>query len=78
MMSRDAAGRMKAHAAATALFCFGLASIAASSQPARSREGLTAIPGIKVGQHTLTERPTGCDEAAIDASPKQKSAVAAA
>jgi len=60
MKSRDAAGRMNAHAAATALFCFGLASIAASPQPARSREGLTAVPGIKVGQHTLTERPTGC------------------
>ena len=23
-------------------------------------KGLTAIPGIKVGHHTLTERPTGC------------------
>jgi L-aminopeptidase/D-esterase-like protein len=23
-------------------------------------EGLTAVPGIRVGHHTLTERPTGC------------------
>ena len=22
--------------------------------------GLTAVPGIKVGHHTLTQRPTGC------------------
>lgn len=30
-----------------------------SAQTAPSR-GLTAVPGLKVGHHTLTERPTGC------------------
>ena len=29
----------------------------AQGTPAR---GLTAVPGLKVGHHTLTERPTGC------------------
>ena len=28
---------------------------------------LTAVPGIKVGHHTLTERPTGCTAVVIDA-----------
>jgi L-aminopeptidase/D-esterase-like protein len=27
---------------------------------APSNRGLTAVPGLKVGHHTLTERPTGC------------------
>jgi L-aminopeptidase/D-esterase-like protein len=31
----------------------------ASQQPAPAR-GLTAVAGIRVGHHTLTERPTGC------------------
>jgi L-aminopeptidase/D-esterase-like protein len=31
------------------------------SAPARAAEGgLTSVPGIKVGHHTLSERPTGC------------------
>lgn len=34
------------------------ASPAASPQGAR--RGLTEVPGIKVGHHSLTERPTGC------------------
>ena len=32
-------------------------ALAAQTAPAR---GLTAVPGLKVGHHTLTERPTGC------------------
>ena len=36
-----------------------LAGPAASAQPAVAK-GLTAVTGIKVGHHTLTERPTGC------------------
>src|SRR5215212_4920911 len=28
--------------------------------PASRGKGLTAVSGIKVGHHTLTERPTGC------------------
>jgi L-aminopeptidase/D-esterase-like protein len=35
---------------------------ASQSQPApqTSKSGLTAVPGLKVGHDTLTERPTGC------------------
>lgn len=44
-----------------ALLVLSAAFAAAARQPAsRSAEGLTAVPGIKVGHHTLTERPTGC------------------
>jgi L-aminopeptidase/D-esterase-like protein len=28
--------------------------------PAAAAQGLTAVPGLKVGHHTLAERPTGC------------------
>jgi L-aminopeptidase/D-esterase-like protein len=28
--------------------------------PSAAPSGLTAVPGVKVGHHTLTERPTGC------------------
>jgi L-aminopeptidase/D-esterase-like protein len=31
-----------------------------SPSPARADKGLTAVPGIKVGHFTLSERPTGC------------------
>ena len=34
---------------------------AAEPQPVvRSRHGLTAVEGLSVGHHTLTEKPTGC------------------
>jgi len=35
---------------------------ASQSQPAAQppNSGLTAVPGLKVGHHTLSERPTGC------------------
>ncbi len=36
------------------------AAAAAAAQPAVMNRTLTAVPGIKVGHHTLTERPTGC------------------
>ena len=32
----------------------------AAQNVARQNTTLTAVPGIKVGHHTLTERPTGC------------------
>ena len=32
----------------------------AAQQAPPPMRGLTAIPGIKVGHHTLTQRPTGC------------------
>ena len=36
-------------------------ALAAQNRPAPSKNmTLTAVPGIKVGHHTLTERPTGC------------------
>jgi L-aminopeptidase/D-esterase-like protein len=31
-----------------------------AAAPARAGQGLTAVPGVKVGHHTLAERPTGC------------------
>ena len=34
-----------------------VATVSASDKPSR---GLTEVPGIKVGHHTLAERPTGC------------------
>src|SRR5947209_8144051 len=40
----------------------GAATPSASTQAAATpvNTTLTAVPGIKVGHHTLTERPTGC------------------
>jgi L-aminopeptidase/D-esterase-like protein len=50
--------RISPHLSVLALAA-GLAGPAASAQPAVAK-GLTAVTGIKVGHHTLTERPTGC------------------
>ena len=42
-------------------------SIAVGAQtPARAKSGLTAVEGIKVGHHTLSERPTGCTAILVD------------
>ena len=38
----------------------GLAASLTEPVMGQSKEGLTAIGGIRVGHHTLTERPTGC------------------
>jgi L-aminopeptidase/D-esterase-like protein len=38
----------------------GCAALAMSAPIAQTRTGLTAIDGIRVGHHTLAERPTGC------------------
>ncbi len=38
----------------------------ARSSPAGANNTLTAVPGIKVGHHTLTERPTGCTVILVD------------
>src|SRR5919109_1563840 len=32
----------------------------AQSAPPRAASGLTAVEGLRVGHHTLAERPTGC------------------
>jgi len=33
---------------------------------AQSKGGVTAVPGVRVGHHTLTERPTGCTVIVFD------------
>ncbi|PYQ04414.1 MAG: peptidase S58 [Acidobacteria bacterium] len=50
--------RISTHPAVLAVAAV-LAGPAAFGQPATAK-GLTAVTGIKVGHHTLTERPTGC------------------
>ena len=35
-------------------------SLAAAHPLAQAKSGVTAIPGVRVGHHTLAERPTGC------------------
>jgi L-aminopeptidase/D-esterase-like protein len=47
-----------------------IAALAASSpaaQPRAANTTLTAVPGIKVGHHTLSERPTGCTVVLVEA-----------
>src|ERR1043166_822288 len=43
-----------------------LAAASAFSQPQTGNATLTAIDGIKVGHHTLAERPTGCTVILVD------------
>ena len=45
---------------------FGVASIAAQPRQDEGRKGLTAVEGLRVGHHTLTERPTGCTVVLVD------------
>jgi L-aminopeptidase/D-esterase-like protein len=52
-------------AACAFVLAIGVASPEAQA-PARAKTGLTAVEGIKVGHHTLTERPTGCTVILID------------
>jgi L-aminopeptidase/D-esterase-like protein len=47
---------MEAHS----LLAAGLLLFAVHAVQARSGKGLTEVPGLKVGHHTLKERPTGC------------------
>jgi L-aminopeptidase/D-esterase-like protein len=47
-------------AAAIGAACFAELSAQLPSQRTRSNSTLTLIPGIRVGHHTLTARPTGC------------------
>src|ERR1051325_3232179 len=46
------------------LFLAISAFVHAQSSPANAT--ITAVPGIKVGHHTLTERPTGCTVVLVD------------
>ncbi len=53
--------------AVPALACVAALSIGSAAQaPAHATVGLTAVEGIKVGHHTLTERPTGCTAIVVD------------
>lgn len=60
MTSRQGAG--PAAAAATIVVLGMLANMAAQGTPAPATggRGLTEVEGLRVGHHTLTERPTGC------------------
>lgn len=55
--------RLDARRAMVVIACTcGVAVAAQTVTPRASRadKGITAVPGIRVGQYTLTERPTGC------------------
>jgi len=52
--------RVRAGFAALALTAAATAANGAQSGGAARNSTLTAVPGIKVGHHTLAERPTGC------------------
>src|SRR5213592_2842997 len=43
-----------------------LALVQAQTAPPRAVSGLTAVEGLRVGHHTLTERPTGCTVILVD------------
>ncbi len=53
---------MQVHLVATLILAIGAvgASQAAAQTGAPANRTITAVPGVKVGHHTLTERPTGC------------------
>jgi L-aminopeptidase/D-esterase-like protein len=53
---------MQVHLVATLILAVGAvgASQAAAQTGAPANRTITAVPGVKVGHHTLTERPTGC------------------
>src|SRR5690348_8955137 len=48
-----------------AVVALGAAGLAAQA-PAGANRTLTAVEGIRVGHHTLTERPTGCTVILVD------------
>src|SRR5262245_1474783 len=56
---------MKRTAFSLACVAAGTAALTAQS-PARATFGLTAVDGLKVGHHTLAERPTGCTVILVD------------
>jgi L-aminopeptidase/D-esterase-like protein len=52
---------------ALAAACIAAAAIGPAAQSnARAPSGITAVEGIKVGHHTLAERPTGCTVIVVD------------
>src|SRR4029453_17581586 len=49
------------------LACAAVLSITVAAQaPPHAKTGLTAVEGVKVGHHTLSERPTGCTAILVD------------
>jgi L-aminopeptidase/D-esterase-like protein len=48
------------------LTCVRLSAAITAQAPARAKAGLTAVEGIRVGHHTLSERPTGCTAILVD------------
>lgn len=50
----------------TVAICAMLASSALAQSGARHSKGLTDVDGLKVGHHTLSERPTGCTVILVD------------
>ena len=46
--------------AGTLACCAIAAAVGLQGQQQALHKGITAVPGIRVGHHTLTERPTGC------------------
>ena len=49
-----------------ALAAVVVAAAPAAAQSRAGNETLTAVPGIRVGHHTLSERPTGCTVVLVD------------
>jgi len=49
-----------------AALAVGVMTAAWAQAPAATTKGVTAVPGIKVGHFTLTERPTGCTVILVD------------
>ena len=52
--------RVSAEFTCCTLVCWGFVVPSIAAQPSNTRDGLTAIAGIRVGHHTLDSRPTGC------------------
>src|SRR5213594_2905144 len=52
--------------AALGVFLAASAASRLSAQTAAFNRTLTAVPGIKVGHHTLSESPTGCTVVLVD------------
>ncbi len=57
---------MKTHVVAFAVVALVFGVVATAQQRVNARETLTAVEGIRVGHHTLSERPTGCTVILID------------
>ena len=55
-------------ACSVAVVMFLAATLAARQAPSTgaASNGITAVEGILVGHHTLTERPTGCTVILVD------------